>query len=396
MNSLPANNPEWLTKKIIKNGGIISFYEYMNIVLNDPINGYYGSGKANLGLRGDFVTSSLLSDDFAFLVGKQVEEWLINFESNLLFNEKIYVFELGAGDGTFMSGLIKYFLKSNQNILEILSFVIIEPNKGMIEKQKNKLKKFLNQDIDILWKSLDEIKENYINGIVIANEVLDALPVERITFLNGKLFRQAVSIDKECESLSFNQLPITKELAKSLNIAKNKLGIAIPPKGAPEGWTTEWHVDNLKWLKGLYEKINNGILLIIDYAKEAKSYYSSRNFNGTLISYKDQKIINNVFESPGNNDLTCHICIETLIKDAETLGFETTGIAKQGEALLALGLASRLYEIQNDLKEDISLALSRREALLRLVDPICLGDFKWFVFNKFSKKKIKINSSCFR
>ena len=56
MNSLPANNPDWLVKKIIQMGGTISFYDYMNFVLNDPINGYYGSGKAKLGVRGDFVT----------------------------------------------------------------------------------------------------------------------------------------------------------------------------------------------------------------------------------------------------------------------------------------------------------------------------------------------------
>ena len=56
----------------------------------------------------------------------------------------------------------------------------------------------------------------------------------------------------------------------------------------------------------------------------------------------------------------------------------------------------RFFEIQNQLKDDISKALSRREALLRLVDPICLGDFKWFVFSKFKNKKTKINSSCIR
>ena len=63
MNSLPANNPDWLVKKIIKMGGTISFYDFMNFALNDPINGYYGSGKAELGVRGDFVTSPSLSDD---------------------------------------------------------------------------------------------------------------------------------------------------------------------------------------------------------------------------------------------------------------------------------------------------------------------------------------------
>jgi len=120
------------------------------------------------------------------------------------------------------------------------------------------------------------------------------------------------------------------------------------------------------------------------------------NSNGTLISYKNQKIVENVFESPGYCDLTAHVCTESLIYDSETLGFRTIGIIKQGEALLSLGLAERLFEIQNELKNDISKALSRREALLRLVDPICLGDFKWFVFGKFKNKRTKINSSCIR
>jgi len=112
MNSLPANNPDWLVKKIIKMGGTISFYDFMNFALNDPINGYYGSGKAELGVRGDFVTSSSLSDDFAFLVGKQIEDWLIQFKSSFLSNETLSVTEFGAGDGSFMSGLIKYFLEN--------------------------------------------------------------------------------------------------------------------------------------------------------------------------------------------------------------------------------------------------------------------------------------------
>ena len=105
-------------------------------------------------------------------------------------------------------------------------------------------------------------------------------------------------------------------------------------------------------------------------------------------------MMNNVLDSPGNCDLTSHVCIETLINDAETIGFNTVGITKQGEALLALGLAERLYGIQKEFKEDLSNALSRREALLRLVDPLFLGDFKWFVFKKFKEKKINIDTIC--
>ena len=396
MNSLPANNPKWLTKKIIQNGGTISFYDYMNLVLNDPINGYYGSGKATLGSKGDFVTSPSMSDDFAFLLSKQIDEWLIQVKSNLICNDKLSVLEFGAGDGSLMRGILQYFFINKKNYLEDICFIIIEPNKGMIKKQQKKLKKFLKLGFVILWKSLEELEDRSINGVILANEVLDALPVERIINSKGNLFRQGVSLDKKKGGLSFEKIKIKEELEESIALAKEDLNIIIPPKNSPEGWTTEWHIDNKSWLKGIYEKINDGILLVIDYAKEAKKYYSNSNINGTLISYRNQKIIENVFESPGYCDLTAHVCIETLIYDSEIIGFETIGIVKQGEALLSLGLAERLFEIQNDLKDDISKALSRREALLRLVDPICLGDFKWFIFSKFKNNKIKINSNCIR
>ena len=394
MNSLPANDSEWLIEKLMKKGGTISFYDYMNIALNDPKNGYYGSGKAKLGSKGDYVTSPTMSDDFAFLLSKQIDEWLTQFNSELHPDEKLSVIEFGAGDGKLLSGVLQYFFVNNKKIYKNVSFIIIEPNKGMVKQQKKNLDKYLKLGFDILWKSLKEFEDNSLNGIVIANEVLDALPVERIINLKGKIYRQGVSLDKESGRLFFDQVSITKELEKGLAFAEAKLGINIPPKDAPDGWTTEWHVDNKTWLEAVYEKINNGILLIIDYAKEAKRYYSLRNTNGTLISYKKQRIVGNVFDSPGNCDLTSHLCIETLINDSETSGFETIGIVKQGEALLSLGLAARLFEIQNELKEDISRALSRREALLRLVDPICLGDFRWFVFSKLNQKKININSSC--
>ncbi len=396
MKSLPANNQEWLIKKIIKKGGTISFYDYMNLVLNDPNNGYYGSGKVAFGSKGDFVTSPSMSDDFAFLLSRQIEEWLVQLKSKSICDDKLSVVEFGSGDGSLLSGVLEYFFVNNKKLLKNVCFIIIEPNKGMVEKQQKKLERYLKLGFDILWRSLEELEDKSLNGVVLANEVLDALPVERIINLKGKMNRQGVSIDKVTGGLSFVEIVITQELEESIALAKDKLDIDIPPKDAPEGWTTEWHIDNKKWLKAIYAKINNGILLIIDYAKEAKRYYSLHNCNGTLISYKSQKIVENIFESPGDCDLTSHVCIESLIYDSETLGFETIGIVKQGEALLSLGLAERLFEIQHELKADISKALSRREALLRLVDPICLGDFKWFVFSKFKSKKTKINSSCIR
>ena len=105
-------------------------------------------------------------------------------------------------------------------------------------------------------------------------------------------------------------MPITSELEKSIELAKSELGIIIPPEDAPEVWTTVWHVDNSKWLEAIYGKINNGILLIIDYAKEAKKYYNSKNSDGTIVSYENQKMMNDVLDSPGTVSYT-HLTLPT-------------------------------------------------------------------------------------
>ena len=394
MNRLPANSPRWFTEIITKKGGILSFHDYMDIALNNPTNGYYGSGKAKIGQNGDFVTSPSLTDDFSHLLAIQLEEWVLQIKNNLNSNKRITVLEFGSGKGCLLRGIINYFLNNNSQILNDISFKIIDLNEGMIEIQKINLKKFLEKGIDIKWISLSDLEDDNLNGIVIAHEVLDAFCVERIQFKKGVIYQQGVQLNKENQTLDFINLQLTEEIKKFIKEIKIELGVNIPPEDAPEEWTSELNIDNLSWLKNLSRKINNGILLIIDYAIDAKRYYSSQKNDGTILAYKNQRAFREILHSPGEFDLTCHICSDLLIYQAKLAGFESLGLVKQGEALLLLGLAQKLFEIQNNLKNDLSQALIRREAMLRLVDPICLGDFKWFVFKKSSNKEFSIKSKC--
>ena len=396
MNSLPVNSPKWFTKIISKHGGILSFYDYMNISLNDPKNGYYGSGKAKIGKNGDFVTSPSLTDDFASLLSIQLEEWILQIKNNLDLNskKKISVLEFGSGNGSLLGGIINYFINKNSHIINDISFKIIELNNGMAEIQKKNLRKFLEKGIDIKWLSLNDLEDDNLNGIVIAHEVLDAFCVERIQYKKGVIYQQGVALNKENKTLDFINLPLPEKLKKFIKEIKNELGVNIPPLDVSEEWTTEINIDNLTWLENIYKKIENGILLIIDYAIDSKRYYSSKKNDGTILAYKNQRAFREILNSPGDYDLTCHICSDFLIYQANLVGFETLGLVKQGEALLLLGLAQKLFEIQNNLKNDLSQALLRREAMLRLVDPICLGDFKWFVFKKSKNKEFLIKSRC--
>ena len=393
MNKFPVNRPEWLIKEIQEKGGRISFYNFMDIVLNDKINGYYGSGKANVGISGDFVTSPTLSEDFSFFLAIQIEEWLEQIKSNNNFNGIFNIIEFGSGTGCLIKGLINYFFDNNKQILKNISFKIVELNQGMRIKQEENLETFLNNDVNISWINLDDLEDKSIYGIVIANEVLDAFPVERIQYSEGKIYQQCVSFNEKHGELFFLKNNLNENLKERINYLKNNFGINIPPDNAREGWTTELHMHHSEWLMQINKKLKMGVLLIIDYAIESRKYYSSQKNDGSIVAYKDQKVLNEVLFSPGDCDLTCHICSDILIKQAKDNGFEFNGMVKQGEALLLLGLAEKLYSIKNSCENDISKALLKREALLRMVDPLCLGDFKWFIF-EVSEDNYKFKSKC--
>ena len=363
----------------------------MNTVLNDPIHGYYGSGKANIGFKGDFVTSPSLSDDFSSLLSKQIENWAEEILNSIKTNKKLTVLEFGSGEGTLIKGIIRYFLNQNEEILQRLSFKILEINRGMQSKQTNLLKDYLDQGIDIKWIGFKDLEDNNFDGIVLAHEVLDAFPVERIQYSKGILYQQVVGLNQD-KKLFLKKTTLTEELRKRIDLLKNKLSFTIPPPNTPEDWTNELHVDTYPWLKNVHKNLRNGILLVIDYSLEFKRYYSPNKIDGNIVSYNKQKVYNDILQDPGNSDLTTHLCNEILVLDAEMAGFRFNGMVKQGEALLSLGLAEMLFDLQSKYKNDISEALLKREALLRLVDPICLGDFKWFVFQKSSNKDIEFKS----
>jgi SAM-dependent MidA family methyltransferase len=248
----------------------------------------------------------------------------------------------------------------------------------MIDKQKKKLSNILN--VQIRWSSFEELAGKPVIGVILAHEVLDALPVERVVLQNKKLFRQGVALDKFNSTLYYNELPLTKNIEDHLLEYEREIGIKIPPEGASNGWSSEIHIEKNSWLKKASESLVYGALLIIDYALESNRYYNHLKNNGTIIAYKKQSATSNLLCEPGFFDLTTHLCIEALIFFAKKNKWQYLGSLKQGEALLSLGLALRLYSLQKLPSNRLDVALQRREALLRLVDPYGLGGFRWFAF----------------
>ena len=128
--------------------------------------------------------------------------------------------------------------------------------------------------------------------------------------------------------------------------------------------------------------VDAGVLLVIDYALEAQRYYTARRSDGTLMAVCAQQAGLSPFDQPGEQDLTAHLCIEVVDEAAQRNGWLVGDQAKQGEALLALGLAHRLHGLQQLPGQHLAEALQRREALLRLVDPAGLGAFRWLTYRR--------------
>ena len=378
-----ARCPKWLIDRMRDCGGSISFYKYMDLVLNDPDNGFYSTGRIKIGKDGgDFCTSPSLSNDFARLLAIQVIDWFLDLEKVGIEFGLFSLVEIGPGEGTLSRDLIDAISEIAPALISKIELVLVELNFGMRERQEKVVNNL--KEVNYRWSNFEELISKPVTGVVIANEVLDAFPVERLVVRDNKVFRQGVSlktIDDEC-FLEFIDLKPTSAINQFLKDSKNLLKIEFPPKDICNGWVTEWHCDLPTWFEKLSKVLINGSLLVVDYALESKRYYNAMRKDGTLISYRSQQANSNILNDAGLCDLTAHLCIESTINYALTNGWKFMGETRQGQALLALGLSKFLYSIQDATGNDLSVALSRRESLLRLVDPIGLGEFRWLAFQK--------------
>tara|TARA_Y100001970_G_scaffold213420_1_gene260827 strand:+ start:2316 stop:3515 length:1200 start_codon:yes stop_codon:yes gene_type:complete len=395
MYSIPESCPSWIKEKIHSKGGIISFYDYMDLALNDPVNGYYAKGTVSINKSGDFSTSPSISEEFCELFASQLEEWFIQLEDICKDDQSLSLIEFGSGEGHLILGIYLYLLKNNFNLVKKLKFYIIEINEGMINKQKKLFNEYQNFNVE--WVTIDSLINREINGIVLAHEVLDSFPVERICLDKGKLRRQAVKCSSTDNSLCYVNIPLCSKVENQINRLNNFLTISIPPSEAEEGWTTELHIDNFNWFRKINKIMNIGMVIIVDYALDAINYYSPYRKDGTLLAYKNNAFTNSVLDYPGLMDLTSHLCLDTLLFDAMENDFILVDQTKQGQALLALGLAEELQSLRCQEEKGLNYLINKREILLRLVDPSFLGHFRWICFKKNQNelKKYNFNSKCF-
>jgi SAM-dependent MidA family methyltransferase len=376
VSSAPASfhpAPAWLAERLREAGGAVPFRTYMQWALHDPEHGAYGSGRLQVGPRGDFATSPSLGPDFAALLAPQIAQWLEQQPAD----QPLSLVEAGPGEGDLALQLAQELAAGWPELAARTALVLIEPNAGMAERQRARLREC---PLPCRWKSFAELAAQPVRGVLLAHEVLDALAVERIVW-DGTLWRrQQLALHEAPDAQPSLRLEPGEPLEPQELAQLETLGLLQPGSQRPPGWCTELHPEQAPWLQAAAAALGSGVLLVIDYAHEAWRYYAPQRSNGTLMAYRQQQASPDPLQEPGHWDLTAHLCLETLEQAALATGWQPQGQRRQGEALLALGLAQRLHGLQHQSGAGLDALLARREALLRLVDPHTLGDFRWAVF----------------
>ncbi|MBJ90139.1 MAG: SAM-dependent methyltransferase [Woeseia sp.] len=312
-------------QKIIETGGSISFAEYMHEVLYAQGLGYYASGTAKLGLNGDFVTGPEISSLYGCVLATQ----FASLRSKL---DSFCILELGAGSGELVVQMLRHLA-----VLDSLpeEYLILEVSADLMERQHAKLVADIPDFIDrVRWVA--QLPADF-SGIVIANEVADAITVERFRIENSDVLQGRVVSFGESFNLVYESAPAFLE--QFVRKIEADLGGSLN-----HGFQSEVSPALHDWIKKIAASVEQGIVLIIDYGATRREYYAPDRCNGWLQCHFRHHVHGDAFILPGIQDLTAWVDFSGLAEAAVAAGMEVVGFADQANFLLNGGILNELKD----------------------------------------------------
>ncbi len=338
-----------IADRITAAGGHVSFSDYMQWALYEPLLGYYDRGNTLFGEAGDFVTAPELGTLFARALARGIAPLLLQTEARII--------ELGAGSG----GLAKSLTSELDALgVPLNSYSILEPSGTLQERQKA----ILHQDARVQW--LQVLPDNF-SGVVIANEVLDAMPVKLACLKDGKWHERRVISDGG--HFAFRDFPATAEF---LNQVRESVPEDLAYAGLPEGYVTEIHPFALGFIRTLSSMMRRGktVAIFVDYGFPAYEYYLPERLQGTLMCHYRHQVHDDPFFKLGFQDITSHVNFTSLARVAEKQGLDILFYASQASFLMASGILSLLPSSGGMGRDSIALV---REAE-KLLSPHEMGE----------------------
>lgn len=311
----------------IKLNGPIPFSEYMEMALYEPGLGYYSAGLQKFGEGGDFVTAPQLGNVFARCLAKQIEQLADGLG-------QYEIVEAGAGSGILAADLLKALQENHPPT----RYRILERSAHLRQVQKETLKKQLPQWMDrISW--LDEPPADDWQGVFLANEVLDALTVERFCLdTNGLKQMQVIDVPGGFEWFKGS---CPEKMEKRIQAV-----LAGLEYEHTSGYCSELNAHLPAWLQAVTASLKKGAALFIDYGYTRRDYYLPQRRDGTLICHYQHRVHDDPFSWPGLTDISASVDFTGLAEAADQCGLEVSGYTTQALFLLACGLDSILAEFE--------------------------------------------------
>ena len=347
-----------IQEQVFAAGGSIPFSRFMELCLYAPGLGYYSAGATKFGATGDFVTAPELGPLFAACVADSVAPVL-----RQLGPEADFV-ELGGGSGAFAEVALKRLLA-----LDALParYAILEPSADLRERQQQRLRERLNPLLADLVEWLDEPPQQEWNGVLFANEVVDALPTPRFTLRDGEVLEEHVALDGEGRFIRQDR-PADALLAAAVRHVERQLEAPFA-----DGYRSELLPQLPYWLQAVIGRMQAGALLFVDYGHPRREYYQPQRDDGTLRAFRAQHVVADLYAHPGLQDLTASVDFTALAEACEGAGFEFAGYCNQASFLLGNGLAQRLEEAEGKARDEAARLRLRQEAK-QLTLPEAMGE----------------------
>lgn len=354
----------------------VTFAEYMDWALYHPQHGYYARTSEKIGVKGDFFTSPHLTLDFGELVAEQLAQmWQVLGQPH-----PFTLVEMGAGQGLLAMDVLGYLQRRYWECFAALRYLIIEKAAAHVTEQRHRLARWVNAGLHLEWTTLEEIPPQSIVGCFFSNELVDALPVHWVTWVDQQLKEIYVSENAGRFTEAIADLS-TPRLAEYFDL----IGIHFSDPAYASGYRTEVNLAALDWIATVSDKLDRGYVLTIDYGYTAQRYYNPARSQGTLQCYYQHSHHNDPYIYVGEQDITAHVDFTALQRYGEQCGLETVGFTQQGLFLMALGLGDRLTQItqtEPTSPQDLQNRLQQRDALHQLMNPLGLGGFGVLVQGK--------------
>jgi SAM-dependent MidA family methyltransferase len=343
----------------IRRDGPITFARFMELSLYDPTGGYYRGGVARPGRAGDFLTAAEVHPIF----GAALARGLVEIWERLGRPARFVLREYGAGTGALILAMLERLALDRSGLEEALRY---DP----IEIEPRRLDTIAERLAARGWREvLDEpgTDARGIEGVVLGNEVLDALPTHRVVVREGRLL-EILTGSIEGRLVDVEASPTTQALADRL-VAE---GIELV-----EGQRAEVCLALDAWVARAAAGLERGLLLLVDYGFPASELYDPvRRREGTLRAYIRQRVHDDPYRHIGRQDLTAHVDVTAVEQAAERAGLVHLGTTTQAEFLVGLGTQDLLQAIQADPATTLEAYLELRSGLMRLIDPGAMGRFR--------------------